>query len=457
MKTKKSFCALCLAVMAVLFAPLPATANNTDLLDMSDKFDELDKQDFQAAIDMANGCIRVRNFTCAESELAKAKKSANSGKDKKTLLASSKSLVNERQALADELKRAEEARQAQIRRQEEERQAEGRREEQRQAQRRRDEQEAEDRQSSRSNNQTALNQIQNQNSDLMQVMKDHNAWYANQQTKIAADKAAKQQARDEQDARDAQRRRDAAREQADRAEAQRAARARAVQSQPDLPKYQPQVVVIPQGDLVCPPGSTWYDASGTGAKGGTCYKNSQVPGQNQVASNSVYGSNSSSGSGSNSGSNSNRQSSTSGTSSRQQTSSSSGSDAQSDQTSSTTTGKKPPKVEWGPVTYEALAICHKTDKGGKWGCDGPLQDDIIYDSPTVEDALSTVGCTGGTYAGGGKTNKGKSADVYYCGYGLRSYDTDIKKKHGLITAQKAYMCPKYQDKCTDIYDGQDRR
>jgi len=209
-------------------------------------------------------------------------------------------------------------------------------------------------------------------------------------------------------------------------------------------QYKPQHVIIPRGDLVCAAGYTWHDASGVGAPGGTCYKDSTSQGSARV--------------GSNSGSSSDRQSSTSNTTTRQQTSTSSGNDTQSDQPTSTKPPKQPPKTEWGPIQLEALAICRKGEKSGKWWCDGPLQDDIIYDSPTVEDALSSVRCSGATSAAGGTTNKGKQADVYRCGYGLDKGDRNIAKIHGLVTSQRSYICPKYYGgQCRDFYDGQDKR
>jgi len=78
------------------------------LMEMSEQMDGIDKQDFQAAIERATSCTQVRNFPCAESELAKAAKSANTGKDKKTLLASRQNLANEKQQLANEIRIREE-------------------------------------------------------------------------------------------------------------------------------------------------------------------------------------------------------------------------------------------------------------------------------------------------------------------------------------------------------------
>lgn len=112
--------------MALLFVTPSMAATSPDLFDMMEQLDKSDKQDFQAAIDKANACTRARNFRCSASELARAAKAANSGQDKKVLLASQSSLANEQQQLANEIRRNEEERQAQIRRDEEQRQAQAR-------------------------------------------------------------------------------------------------------------------------------------------------------------------------------------------------------------------------------------------------------------------------------------------------------------------------------------------
>lgn len=92
-----------------------AEDDGMSLMEMSDQLDGIDKQDFQAAIERATSCTQARDFPCAESELTKAAKSANTGKDKKTLQASRQSLANEKQELANERRRAEEVRQEEAR------------------------------------------------------------------------------------------------------------------------------------------------------------------------------------------------------------------------------------------------------------------------------------------------------------------------------------------------------
>lgn len=105
---------------------------------------------------------------------------------------------------------------------------------------------------------------------------------------------------------------------------------------------------------------------------------------------------------------------------------------------------------------EAFAICSKGEKSGKWWCDGPLQE--ASGNASVEEGLRYVGCSPATAAAGATTKDGKPAELYRCGFGLRSYDRNIAKIHGVVTAPRSYMCRKnFLSKCTDFYDGQDKR
>ena len=116
---------LAAAFLAATIACAPAFAASQDnLFDMADKFDNLDKQDFQGAIDRANACTRAQDFSCSESELAKAAKAANSGQDKKTLAAARQNVANEKTRIAEEARRVAAA---EKRRREEEELAEERR------------------------------------------------------------------------------------------------------------------------------------------------------------------------------------------------------------------------------------------------------------------------------------------------------------------------------------------
>lgn len=147
MKTKNLFCALALTVTAILFAPLPVAASVTDLLEMSEKIDQADKQDLLTLIDKANGCTRVRNFSCSEEQLRKAARLANGSKDKLALNTATQNLHTEQQRVEEEARaRAEQERQIQLaekrRREEEDQAEESRRLAQRQEQRRQDAEEA---------------------------------------------------------------------------------------------------------------------------------------------------------------------------------------------------------------------------------------------------------------------------------------------------------------------------
>jgi hypothetical protein len=232
MNLKLSILFLGAALFTGTLAPAFA-AMDQSLLEMSEQMDGIDKQDFQSAINKANTCTRARNFSCAESELAKAAKSANSGQDKKTLLASQTGLNNERQALADEIRRAEEERLAQIRRDEEEEQAQRKNKEEREARawrEKRDAQDAEDRQATSNAWADLGRQIQQQGAEIGATMNTINRQKAaaiNDSNRVLAAQAAeRERARAEKAEREADRRRDAAAQQSARqAESRRAAEA----------------------------------------------------------------------------------------------------------------------------------------------------------------------------------------------------------------------------------------
>jgi hypothetical protein len=144
MNKKSLFSKLILPGLLLFIATSAIAEIDPSFLEMSDQLDGIDKQDFQSAIDKANACTRARNFPCAEAELSKAAKAANTGQDKKTLQASQNGLSNEKQQLANEIRRAEEERQAQNRRDEEERQAQLKRNKEREARLWREKREAQD-------------------------------------------------------------------------------------------------------------------------------------------------------------------------------------------------------------------------------------------------------------------------------------------------------------------------
>jgi len=102
------------AIMSVvLAAPVSARADLTELLDMSEQFDKIEKQDFNAALDRVGSCTSTRDFACAEDQLAKAARVANGSRDAKALAGARWQLQAEREALATELRLAAEERERQ--------------------------------------------------------------------------------------------------------------------------------------------------------------------------------------------------------------------------------------------------------------------------------------------------------------------------------------------------------
>lgn len=121
---------------------------------------------------------------------------------------------------------------------------------------------------------------------------------------------------------------------------------------------------------------------------------------------------------------------------------------------------KKPKVEWGPLGQEAIAVCRQNTKTTKWVCNGALDNQIIVDEPTLESALARQHCKGGTWAAGGPMIDGVQWEAYRCGHALGAGDYDVAKRYGLITARRSYMCPKFEagdGRCATVYDGQDKR
>lgn len=204
-------------------------AKGTSLLDMADQLDGLEKQDFQAAIDKANACTRGRNFSCSESELAKAAKSVNGGQDKKILAAAHRNIANEKARIAEEERqRAEEERRvAEV--EERQRRVEEAREERRQA-RERQAREEEERQSAQAANNSVYTipqrgGIDDINAVLAPIQNQTDKFLAEQAERDRRASAERERVRAERDERVAEQRRDAERDRAARADAQRSARA----------------------------------------------------------------------------------------------------------------------------------------------------------------------------------------------------------------------------------------
>lgn len=87
-------------LLAVLWLPLAAFSLN--LLDMSDKLDQSDRQDFSAAVDKAKRCTQSRDFACAEKALEKAGKFITGNADRKALAAARQDMADAKQRVEDE-------------------------------------------------------------------------------------------------------------------------------------------------------------------------------------------------------------------------------------------------------------------------------------------------------------------------------------------------------------------
>ncbi|UGQ45160.1 hypothetical protein [Massilia endophytica] len=204
----------------LLFLALPGAGQNK-LLEMSDKLDQLEKQDFQAALDKARLCTLRRDYDCAESALAKAAKSAGSAADRSSLTRGRLALYEEKEEEARELREAEERRLAAeraereriAREEEEERLAE-----EREAEARRRQREMEEESSSPSESTAAMltRYIQQKAAEnaaiLNKLNRDTAAAFAETNRRLAAQQAERDRARRDADEREADRRRQAARE-----------------------------------------------------------------------------------------------------------------------------------------------------------------------------------------------------------------------------------------------------
>jgi dTMP kinase len=85
-------------------------ATSSDLFDMMEHLDKVDKLDFQTAIDKANACTRARDLACTGLQLGKAAKLVNGSRDQQTLATARQNLLNERARIAEEFRLAEAAR-----------------------------------------------------------------------------------------------------------------------------------------------------------------------------------------------------------------------------------------------------------------------------------------------------------------------------------------------------------
>ncbi|MFZ4286474.1 hypothetical protein [Variovorax sp. HJSM1_2] len=82
------------------FAAQAATTD--ELLRMTEQLDQMDKLDFDQAIDRANRCTQARDFACTEAQLAAARKLATGSATKASLAKAESRLVAEKEALEAE-------------------------------------------------------------------------------------------------------------------------------------------------------------------------------------------------------------------------------------------------------------------------------------------------------------------------------------------------------------------
>jgi len=400
---------------SVAAAAIAMDANLLELLEMSDQIDKSEKQDFQAALDRANACTRARNFACAESELAKAKKVANSGQDKKMLLASQNGLASEKQLLANEKIREEKARLTQLEEEEEDRRREKRErreQEEEEFEQARAERAAEGRESSRqawNNVGLEINRIAAENVAILNNLnRQTNAAYAETNRRLAAQAAERNRTRAEQEEREADRRRDAARKRADtqrlaqvqerdetNARNKREADAARVQQEREQKRIEDERRNQEARDSMERKRVAEAEAR-DGASAPT-----QLP-RDPLYSKFVPGS----------------------------------------AVNGATVGKddKIKKVEHGPEQLEAIAVCWQSKQQEQhWRCSGPIQDTILYDD-TLEIQLSHVGCPTPRANDGARTIKNGRAMVYLCGFGLSGGDYDVVKKYGITVQRNKYQC-----------------
>ncbi len=441
-------------LLTSIFIASNAMAGIDDLLEMSEKLDNIEKQDFVAAIDRANACTKARNFSCTEAQLAKASKSAGSAKDRQTVLAARQNMEKEKAQIAEEYRLAEAAR---VKAEEQLRLAE----EAEQRRIARAEQAEEEARQSETNKQGLFaiagaigiakltggkNFTDAQRSDLVNSFAKDRANAANGVSSNnfgeSADKVKGQLDTARADAERARQASERARQQA----AQQAAEEKRRESERQKNEAERQrsqqyaQAAAPVRQPVCPAGYSLVQNA--------CVKDASGPAKSTM----VAGNSSPLASRGDAGTTQSR--TVAGGANKTTIAANVG------ETPDSATVSKPQnkKIKWGPVQLEAIAICHQSAKSKKWRCIGSLDDEIIYDSATLEESLGRQHCDGGTWAAGGPVFEGVQWDAYRCNRSLGAGDYDVAKRFNLITARRSYMCPEYEPsdgRCTTFYDGQD--
>ena len=93
------FAVSCWVFLAASLAPAATTA---ELLRLTDQLDQLDKMDFDQAIDKARKCVQARDFACSEAQLTIARKLVIGSAAKDTLGRAEARQEEEREAVAAE-------------------------------------------------------------------------------------------------------------------------------------------------------------------------------------------------------------------------------------------------------------------------------------------------------------------------------------------------------------------
>lgn len=98
-----------LALALFMSLPQPGRAQSpSELLDMADKLDQADRQDFSRAVDRANRCVRSRDFACVEQQLTRATRLAAGAGDRQAIAGARKAMADEKQRMAEEERRQKE-------------------------------------------------------------------------------------------------------------------------------------------------------------------------------------------------------------------------------------------------------------------------------------------------------------------------------------------------------------
>lgn len=105
-KRKILFSAMTICIITIFLtsfsSQIYAAKHSQDLLNMTDRLDQMDKADLEDAVSKADKCSAERKFDCSEAQLVKARKLQHSEKDRKLVQLSEQTLLTERQQVEAE-------------------------------------------------------------------------------------------------------------------------------------------------------------------------------------------------------------------------------------------------------------------------------------------------------------------------------------------------------------------